>query len=180
MRGLGWLLALGIATTVGGAALALAPRPRARFALRGDDDDGDEKLSTVSVRSIDKRKLAARAQKVYNEWDADSDPEGGDPEVGFGGICHLIADEIVDELYQQGAQATPFHCNVGENHVFVIGQFTEGVYEIDIPPGTYESGGGYNWKKLPGVTIEPDDIVVERISSDPRDFNQYTDGDGDD
>ncbi len=172
MRGLGWLLALGLATAAGGAALALAPRPRPA-ALRGDDDE-DDIGPLVSVRSIDKRKLAARAQKVYDEWDADADPEGGDPEVGFGGICHLIADEIVDELSDQGAQATPHHCTVGENHVFVIGQFTEGVYEIDIPPGTYESGGGYNWTKKPGVTIEPEDIVMERLSRNPRDFAEYT------
>jgi hypothetical protein len=177
VRGLAWLLGLTLVATAGGVALAVAPRRRPAAALRGydDDGDGDELPDLVSVKAIDKRKLAARAQKVYDEWDA-SDPDGGDPEVGFGGICHLIADEIVDELMNQGAQATPHHCTVGENHVFVIGQFTEGVYEIDIPPGTYERGSGYNWTKLPDVTIEPDDISFERLSRDPRDFAEYTDG----
>jgi hypothetical protein len=175
VRGLGWLLGLALMATAGGVALAVAPR-RATPALRGDDDDdgdGDELPDLMSVRKIDKRKLAARAQKVYDEWDA-SDPEHGDPEVGFGGICQDIADEMVDELFAQGAQATPMACSVGEQHVFVIGQFTEGVYEIDIAPGTYESGGGYNWQKKPGVTFEPDDISIERLSSDPRDFAEYT------
>ncbi len=178
MRGFGWLLGLALATTVGGVALAVAPRRRPVAALRGYDDDGDgdgdELPDLVSVKSIDKRKLAARAQKVYDEWDADSDPEHGDPKVGFGGICQDIADEMVDELFAQGAQATAQSCSVGEQHVFVIGQFTEGVYEIDIAPSTYESGGGYNWKKKQGVTFEPDDISIERLSADPRDFAEYT------
>jgi hypothetical protein len=174
MRGTGWLLALGLATMAGGAALALAPRPRAAVLRGDDDDDGDELPNLVSVKSINKRKLAARAQTVYDEWDADSDPEHGDPEVGFGGICQDIADAMVDELVDQGAQATPMACSVGEQHVFVVGQFTEGVYEIDIAPNTYESGAGYTWKKKKGVTFEPDDISIERLSSDPRDFSQYT------
>ncbi len=176
MRGFGWLLGLALATTVGGVALAVAPRRRPAAALRGDDDDGDgdDLPDLVSVRSINKRKLAARAQKVYDAWDADSDPEHGDPEVGFGGICQDIADELVDELLDQGAQASPLSCSVGEQHVMVVGQFTEGVYEIDIAPSTYERGGGYTWTKIPGVTFEPDDITIERLSSDPRDFAEYT------
>jgi hypothetical protein len=172
-RGLGLLLGLALATVAGGAAVALAA-PRARFALRGDDDGDGDGEPLVSVRSINRRKLAARAQKVYDEWDADSDPEHGDPEVGFGGICQDIADALVDELYAQGAQASPMSCSVGEQHVFVVGQFTEGVYEIDIAPSTYERGSAYTWTKIPDVTFEPGDISFEQLSPDPNDFDQYT------
>jgi hypothetical protein len=175
MRGLGWLLGLALATTAGGIALAVAPR-RSTAALRSSDDDdgdGDELPDLVSIKSVDKRKLAARAQKVYDAWDADSDPDYGDPEVGFGGICHLIADEVTDELYKQGAAATPTACSY-EQHVFVTGQFKEGVYRIDIPAQVYERGAGYRWTKIPDVTFEPEDIVLDQVSHDPRDFAEYT------
>jgi len=33
---------------------------------------------------------------------------------------------------------------------------------VDIPPYTYETGGGYNWKKIPDVTFDASDIVFYR------------------
>jgi hypothetical protein len=38
----------------------------------------------------------------------------------------------------------------------------EEAYEIDIHPSTYETGGGYDWKKIPDVVFDGDDIFIGR------------------
>jgi hypothetical protein len=63
---------------------------------------------------------------------------------------------------------------VGEQHVYVIAKTEDGVYEVDIPPYIYETGGGYCWKKKQGVKFDDSCIVVNKLSSDPDDFAQYT------
>jgi len=40
-------------------------------------------------------------------------------------------------------------------------------YGIDIPPGVYESGGGYNWRKKTGVVIQQGSR--RRVSSSVQD-----------
>lgn len=111
--------------------------------------------------------LATVAQKVYDEWDA-SDPEFGDPEVGFGGICQNIAEALADAMQQHGFDIRIFDAQMGEQHVWTGVRHGDEAYHVDIPPGTYETGGGYNWKKIPGVTFTPDDIVI-----DPADLDQF-------
>lgn len=127
-----------------------------------------------SARNVDRGKLAAAAQKVYDDWDA-SDEEWGDAEVGFGGICQDIADAMVTALDQQGIESKPLSAAVGEQHVFVVAKLREGIYEVDIPPYVYESGGGYSWKKLPDVRFEPGDVTLTKLSSNPEDFDEYGD-----
>ena len=66
----------------------------------------------------------------------------------------------------------------GDDHSWVIANLNEGVYEIDIPPGVYETGGGYSWSKIPDVTITTDDVVVNKIDkpmSDEKFRATYTD-----
>lgn len=113
--------------------------------------------------------LASVAQKVYDAWDENEDEYAG------GGICHLIASEIAGHLGEQGIDATTVSAQVGEQHVWVVAKLKDGVYEIDIPPGVYETGGGYSWKKIKDVTIDKSDIVVSRLDSDPDSFGQYVD-----
>ncbi len=113
-------------------------------------------------------RLAAAAQKVYDDWDENEDEYAG------GGICHLIADAMVDVLSAAGIEAQSVSAAVGEVHVFVVAKADDGVFSIDIPPGTYETGGGYTWKKIPGVTIDARDVLVDRLSADPDDFDQFT------
>jgi hypothetical protein len=36
-------------------------------------------------------------------------------------------------------------------------------YEVDIPPGVYESGGGYSWTVHTDATIEASDVVISKI-----------------
>jgi hypothetical protein len=125
-----------------------------------------------SIKLIDKTDLLKVAQKEYDEWDA-SDEEEGDAEVGFGGICHLIAEAMVDVLISDGYDAiTVDSQGVGDQHVWCVVKAEEGCYEIDIPPSVYETGGGYNWKKKDGIKFTPPDLVVHRLSSDPEDFSQ--------
>jgi len=126
-----------------------------------------------SINIIDKKKLADIAQLIYNKWDA-SDETYGDFEVGFGGICHLIAEKIVDYLYSVGIPASTVSSNA-EVHVYAVAQAKEGVFVIDIPPYSYETGGGYSWKKIPDIIFDEDYITISKIDSNPKAFEQYYD-----
>jgi hypothetical protein len=115
--------------------------------------------------------LAQAAQQVYNAWEQTDD--GWDEMYGGGGICHDIASAMCEVLYNSGVECTTFSAQIGEVHVWVVAKFAEGVYSIDIPPSVYETGGGYTWKKTHGVTINPSDIIVDMITPDPNEFDQY-------
>src|SRR5208282_364562 len=120
--------------------------------------------------------LAIAAQKVYDQWDA-SDETYGDPEVGFGGICHVIVDAMADVVSRNipNASVSSFSHDMGEVHVSLsvwiepaenpeeddMDERVE-LFDVDIPPYTYETGGGYNWKKIPDVTFDASDIVFYR------------------
>jgi|GEM_PF-3397742 len=117
-------------------------------------------------------KFAEAAQNIYDEWDATADPEVGDWEVGFGGICHLIADKMADALSKNPNMwaATNSTEYAGSPHVNILvfsKDNTEG-YIVDINPFRYESGGGYTWKKIPDVEFNNMDVIISRI--DPEDF----------
>jgi len=111
------------------------------------------------------------AQKQYNEWNQNAD--GVDEELGTGGICHLIADELASIISDNGVECSTVSSS-HEQHVYLVCQFREGVYEIDIPYGVYETGGGYNWKKLPNVIFDKSHVVVNKLDNDPNEFNNYT------
>lgn len=123
---------------------------------------------------IDKTKLAHAAQGVYDEWDADSDPNYGDAEVGFGGICQDIADAMCEVLDRQGIECATVSAQVGDQHVYAVAQCSDGVFEVDIPPSVYERGSGYNWTKIEGVRFSGDHVVVHKLDADPESFDQYT------
>jgi hypothetical protein len=117
--------------------------------------------------------LAAAAQAVYDAWD--QGPDGLDPELGAGGICHEIADAFLPILTGAGVEhCLTFQAACGENHIYVIALLADGVYEVDVSPYVYESGGGYTWRKKPDVVIGPDDVTVSRIADPmtPDEFEQ--------
>lgn len=118
--------------------------------------------------------LAAAAQRVYDAWDA-SDVDG-DWQVGFGGICHLIADALIEVLWGAGIEATTVSSS-HEVHVYVVARTADGVFLVDIPHGLYETGGGYNWTKIPEVTFDASDVVVDLLSTDPNDIREYIEDD---
>lgn len=116
-----------------------------------------------------KPQIAALAQSVYDEWDENEDEYAG------GGICHLIADEIVSFLDDQGYESFSYNAQMEENHVYVIARGHDGwVYEIDIPPHVYETGAGYQWNKIQEVTFKPDHVHVARISKDDGKFEELS------
>lgn len=131
-------------------------------------------LKKIVAATVDKSKLAAAAQKVYDGWDADSDSENGDPEVGFGGICQDIADAMAEVLNQAGIECATVSAAIGEQHVYVVARLDAGVFSVDIPPSVYEHGAGYNWKKIPNVKFTAPDIQIDKIDADPESFDQYT------
>ena len=137
-----------------------------------DEDEDEQPLKSVKDILALIPQIVAAAQSQYDTWDQ-SNPDMD--ELCGGGICHLIADEIAGVLNQNGIDATTVSAQVGEQHVWTVAKVKEGVYEIDIPPSVYESGGGYTWTKTADVQFGEGDIVVNRLSSNPKDFKDYTD-----
>ena len=147
-----------------------------RKLVQSDIEEGTEE-DIENIPSLQQLKLkipamVRAAQKVYDEWDA-SDPDYGDSNVGFGGICHLIVDAILNELDEFECTSLSLDTEV---HVMAIVMLREGVFSIDIPPSVYERGGGYNWKKIQNVKFTEHDIDISKISSDPSDYaKEYID-----
>ena len=117
-------------------------------------------------------KLVGVAQAQYDAWAQDE--EGYDEELGTGGICHLIADDIADILNDHGITCSTVSSS-WEQHVYLVGQFREGVYMIDIPYNVYETGGGFTWKKRKDVKFDPSHVQLTRLDMNPRSFKKYID-----
>lgn len=115
--------------------------------------------------------LTQKAQEVYDSW---QDGWCLTEEVGGGGICHIIADAFISELYRHGFDEVVSVSSDHEVHVWVALKLEEGVFLLDLPYNCYEKGGGYNWTKIQGVVFSSEDLVVNRLSSDPEDFSQYS------
>ena len=118
--------------------------------------------------------ILAAAQGEYDAWEQD---DGGfDEKVGVGGICQEIADAIGGVLSRAGFDAiTVDNQGVGEQHVWLLAALPDGIYSIDIPARVYERGGGYVWKKTPGVVFQPEHLVVSLTNDDPDSLDQYRD-----
>lgn len=140
-------------------------------------EGGRSKVSSQNI-SAWKPAMCQFAQQVYDEWDQ-SDEENGDWQVGFGGICDLIAEKICDVLGTAGVDCVSHNWgDSGENHTSVIANLADGVFEVDIPFHVYETGGGYSWKKIPDVVFDPRDVVISQIErplSDEEFVQRYSD-----
>jgi hypothetical protein len=130
--------------------------------------------SIKEVESI-KKELAASGQAVYDDWIQDEN--GNHVELGSGGICHLIADAMIDVLYNHGINRVQTVSSTHEQHVYLVGQFREGIYMIDIHWSNYETGGGFTWKKIPDVIFDENYITIYKLDSNPRNIKPYTDND---
>lgn len=120
--------------------------------------------------------LANAAQTEYDAWEQDEN--GWNEELGEGGICHLIADQMVGVLNESGIDATSTHSEgIGENHVWVTARTSDGVVTIDIPPSEYEIGSGYSWRKRPGIQFSPQSLLISVIDPNPTNFYLYADWD---
>ena len=133
-----------------------------------DEEEDEEELDLPSVQVGEslRPQLIKVAQVEYDEWDE----ENVDHYAG-GGICHFIADEFCDVLSQHGINCSTVSSD-HEQHVYVVAQFAEGCYSIDLHYNYYETGGGFTWSKIPNVVLHPDDIHFYRASSNPRDFEE--------
>lgn len=130
----------------------------------------NEQTDTDTLFSL-KSKLAHSAQKVYDEWEQD---ENGYCDIlGEGGICQDIADAMADVLSNNGIECSTVSQSSGEQHVYVVARTEDGVYKVDIPPYLYETGGGYNWKKIPDVEFDERYIVIDGLTSDPDEYYDY-------
>jgi small nuclear ribonucleoprotein (snRNP)-like protein len=107
-------------------------------------------------------KLAEAAQKEYDEWD-----EENIDEYAGGGICHFIADRICDVLYDMDIECATLSLT-HKQHVIAIAYDTETktAIMIDLPESTYETGGGFSWKKIPDVEIDPRDFDLIELNWD--------------
>jgi len=116
--------------------------------------------------------LVAAAQKEYDQWRQDED--GIDEVLGSGGICQDIASEMASVMNSHGIDCSTVSQSQGEQHVYCICKLQEGVYEVDISPYVYETGGGYNWRKIPNVKFDESHLSVSLLSHDPNEFEAFT------
>lgn len=125
--------------------------------------EGGQNKVTSQIIAAWKPAMCKFAQQVYDEWDQ-SDEDYGDPEVGFGGICDLIAEQICHVLGTANIECVSWNSGgMGENHTSVIANLADGVFEVDIPPHVYETGGGYTWQKKPGIVFDPRDVTISQL-----------------
>jgi len=130
----------------------------------------NEQLKTNILLGL-KPKLALAAQKVYDEWEQDEN--GYCDMLGEGGICQDIANAMANVLMDNGIECSTVSQQSGEQHVYVVAKTEDGVYNVDISPYLYETGGGYCWKKIPDVEFDKTYVVIDRLSSDPNEFDDY-------
>lgn len=78
-----------------------------------------------------------------------------------------VIDDVLDNV-EASTMSSTF-----EQHVFVVALDDDDAVIVDIPPGVYETGGGFCWKKIPGVEFTPEDIVLY-----PTDRDEFVDEDG--
>ena len=149
---------------------------RGEVTLSSEEEDAEpdwHHLKSIKDLEALKSQLAQAAQKPYDDWELD---ENGDNWlVGGGGICHLIVDEMLGVMDRAGIPCQSLSLDT-EVHVVALAQVREGIAEIDIPYRIYETGGGYSWKKIPGVRFEPNDVQIHLISRDPADWEQFGEG----
>lgn len=111
--------------------------------------------------------LVNAAQAEYDKWDeSDVDTYAG------GGICHLIADELVRILDTAGVEASSVS-STHEQHVFAACKLAEGVFALDIPCYIYERGAAFTWTKVAGVKFDSSCLVWYRVDADPDGYEAY-------
>jgi hypothetical protein len=111
--------------------------------------------------------LAQAAQLVVDEWIQNE--EGFNEDLGNGGVCDLVSQAMADVIGNSVVDVDIVDGgHDGDDHAWLIIVDNVEAVGVDIPPGVYETGGGYSWKKIENVEIEPTDVVLWNI--DRRDI----------
>ena len=127
----------------------------------------EETLKSINDVKALMPRIIQVSQKEYDNWDEeDIDQYAG------GGICHLIADAIVDVFYDNGIDSFTISSDF-EQHVYCVVRVKEGIYQVDIHHSIYETGGGFSWNKIPDIIFEPSDITIYMIDTDPNNWENY-------
>jgi len=134
--------------------------------------ENQEPLKTLQELNNLVPEIIRAAQQAYNSWAQNDD--GIDDELGVGGICQDIASEICGVISNHGFDCTTVSQEIGEQHVYTVVKLEEGVYEIDIPPSVYETGGGYSWRKIHNIIFNKNHLIIHKIDGDPESFDNYT------
>lgn len=134
--------------------------------IEDDFDENSEPSKSLSDLESLFPKFAKKAQEVYGEWDEDDvDTYAG------GGICHLIAEEMVSIMWDNDIESVTYSSS-HEQHVYTIAKVKEGIFAIDIHHSFYEIGGGFSWKKIPDVKFEPSFVSLYKITADLSEWSE--------
>jgi hypothetical protein len=102
--------------------------------------------------------LAAAAQTVVDDWVLDEDDD-----YGGGGVCDDVAQALSGVISSLPGVEVVDGGHDGDDHAWVVVYDDTEAFAVDVPPGVYETGGGYAWKKIEGAKVSPDDIVIEPV-----------------
>lgn len=108
--------------------------------------------------------LAQAAQQVYDEWEQDE--EGLSDWYGGGGICDAIAEAWYGVINSKTSFNVMGGGQDGDDHNWIIVYNESEAFGVDIPPQVYETGGGYSWKKIPGVVFRPEHVEIFKVDRD--------------
>lgn len=105
--------------------------------------------------------MAEAAQRVLEAWTPDED--GYDEEYGGGGACDDVNAAVQELVYSIEGVEVVDGGHDGDDHAWTIVYDDVDAFAVDIPPGVYEEGGGYSWRKKDGVTVSPDDVIISPV-----------------
>jgi len=107
--------------------------------------------------------LAAAAQAVIDDWIQDE--EGFDPDLGAGGVCDQVS-EAMSSVITSAIDGVGIldGGHDGDDHAWLIVHDGSEAAGVDIPPSVYETGGGYNWRKLEDARVDPEDIAIWKLN----------------
>lgn len=107
--------------------------------------------------------LAEAAQTVIDGWVQDD--EGYDDIFGSGGACDAVAQAmtsvIVERLGEDVSVTDGGHD--GDDHAYIIVYDATEAFAVDVPPEVYETGGGYQWRKIKDAKVSANDITIQPV-----------------